>query len=164
MNKTRTLFYLISSTAEEKIRKYPDLNVSEFWSDFKHILKPYDNIIFEWKKIENHHCFNRIMNLPEYQINGFENRKLIESFHYLIQQIRIPYRGKGNLRKLIQVALFIGLWNGKPNKKYFYEINYHKTNLDKIETYVSNDVLEMLNDEIDEEDCNEIMRLTLKID
>jgi hypothetical protein len=48
------------------------------------------------------------MLLPEYTINGYEEKIIIENNHFIIQQVRIPLNEKPSIRKIIQIALNIG--------------------------------------------------------
>ena len=47
------------------------------------------------------------MLLPEYTINGYEKKIIIENNHFIIQQVRIPLNEKPTIRKILD-NLFIG--------------------------------------------------------
>jgi hypothetical protein len=53
------------------------------------------------------------MKLPEYSINGKNEKIIIEKNHFLIQTVRIPLTEKPILRKIMQIALNNGQYQGK---------------------------------------------------
>ena len=57
------------------------------------------------------------MSLPEFYIDGYGNQNIIEENHFLIQTVRIPQNVKPSLRKICQVALNIGQYQGITKKK-----------------------------------------------
>ena len=64
------------------------------------------------------------MNEPEYYINGYGEKHIIEMNHFLIQTIRIPLTEKPSLRKIIQLALNIGQYTGSGGvKKEWMNLN-----------------------------------------
>lgn len=70
------------------------------------------------------------MKLPEFYINGFGKKEIIEENHFIIQTVRIPVIEKPSLRKIMQIALNIGQYLGHNNT------NMLKKN--KIKDYVDN--------------------------
>lgn len=62
------------------------------------------------------------MLLPEYIINGYEEKIIIENNHFIIQQVRIPLSEKPTIRKIIQIALNIGQYRGSGGKMIFDNI------------------------------------------
>jgi hypothetical protein len=56
------------------------------------------------------------MNIPEFFINGHGNTKIIEKNHFLIQTVRIPKNEEPSLRKVCQIALNIGQYQGYTRK------------------------------------------------
>ena len=62
------------------------------------------------------------MLLPEYTINGYEEKIIIENNHFIIQQVRIPLIEKPTIRKIIQIALNIGQYRGSGGKIIFDNI------------------------------------------
>jgi len=70
------------------------------------------------------------MSLPEYYIDGYNNKETLKENHFLIQTVRIPLSKKEsnkdeeeppNLKKIMQVALNIGQYlgvSGKSTMKY----------------------------------------------
>ena len=52
------------------------------------------------------------MKIFEYHINGHGNKEIIETNHFLIQTVRIPKIEEPSLKKIIQIALNIGQYEG----------------------------------------------------
>lgn len=69
------------------------------------------DIIFEWKKLDEKKV-KEIMDLPEYYKNGNKEEKIIEKNHFIIQSVRISTKEEASLKKLIQIALNIGQYEG----------------------------------------------------
>jgi hypothetical protein len=93
-----------------------------FWQPIKKILEPLDEYSAKkWKKIPKK-LTRSIMLLPEYTINGYEEKIIIENNHFIIQQVRIPLTEKPTIRKIIQIALNIGQYRGSGGKMIFDNI------------------------------------------
>jgi hypothetical protein len=93
-----------------------------FWQPIKKILEPLDEYSAKkWKKIPKK-LTRSIMLLPEYTINGYEKKIIIENNHFIIQQVRIPLTEKPTIRKIIQIALNIGQYRGSGGKMIFDNI------------------------------------------
>jgi hypothetical protein len=93
-----------------------------FWQPIKKILEPLDIYSAKkWKKISKK-LTKSIMLLPEYTINGYEEKSIIEFNHFIIQQVRIPLTEKPTIRKIIQIALNIGQYRGSGGKMIFDNI------------------------------------------
>lgn len=73
------------------------------------------------------------MLLPEYIINGYEEKSLIENNHFIIQQVRIPLKETPTIRKIVQVALNIGQHRGSGGEIIFNSIDDFITKKDIIE-------------------------------
>lgn len=71
--------------------------------------------------------------LPEYTINGYEEKIIIENNHFIIQQVRIPLTEKPTIRKIIQIALNIGQYKGSGGKMNFDNINQFISQKDIVE-------------------------------
>lgn len=56
------------------------------------------------------------MSLPEFFINGYGNNITIEKNHFLIQTVRIPRNEEPSLKKIGQIALNIGQYQGYTGK------------------------------------------------
>jgi hypothetical protein len=93
-----------------------------FWQPIKKLLEPLDEYSAKkWKKIPKK-LTKSIMLLPEYTINGYEEKIIIEKNHFIIQQVRIPLTEKPTIRKIIQIALNIGQYKGSSRKIFFDNI------------------------------------------
>jgi hypothetical protein len=93
-----------------------------FWQPIKKILEPLDIYSAKkWKKISKK-LTKSIMLLPEYTINGYEEKSIIEFNHFIIQQVRIPLKEAPTIRKIIQIALNIGQYRGSGGKMIFDNI------------------------------------------
>jgi hypothetical protein len=93
-----------------------------FWQPIKKLLEPLDEYSTKkWKKIPKK-LTRSIMLLPEYTINGYEEKIIIENNHFIIQQVRIPLTEKPTIRKIIQIALNIGQYRGSGGKMIFDNI------------------------------------------
>ena len=56
------------------------------------------------------------MSIPEFFINGYGNTEIIEENHFLIQTVRIPENEEPSLKKVCQIALNIGQYQGYTRK------------------------------------------------
>ena len=93
-----------------------------FWQPIKKMLEPLDEFSAKkWKKIPKK-LTRSIMLLPEYTINGYEEKVIIENNHFIIQQVRIPLKEAPTIRKIIQIALNIGQYRGGGGKLIFDNI------------------------------------------
>lgn len=93
-----------------------------FWQPIKKLLEPLDEYSAKkWKKIPKK-LTRSIMLLPEYTINGYEEKSIIENNHFIIQQVRIPLKEAPSIRKIIQIALNIGQYKGSGGKMIFDNI------------------------------------------
>ena len=93
-----------------------------FWKPIKKLLEPLDIYSAKkWKKIPKK-LTKKIMLLPEYTINGYDQKSIIENNHFIIQQVRIPLNEKPTIRKIIQIALNIGQYRGSGAKMIFNNI------------------------------------------
>ena len=93
-----------------------------FWQPIKKLLEPLDIYSAKkWKKIPKK-LTRSIMLLPEYTINGYDQKSIIENNHFIIQQVRIPLTEKPTIRKIIQIALNIGQYRGGGGKIIFDNI------------------------------------------
>ena len=109
-NKFRCVF-------ERKKRFYPSFNGQEYWRRFKPILAESGYKAKKgWKKIPNKE-FNRIMSKSEYTINGFGEKSIDLANHCEIQTVRIPKNEPPNFRKIMQIAINVGQYNGIKKQK-----------------------------------------------
>jgi hypothetical protein len=104
-----------------------------FWQPIKKMLEPLDKYSAKkWKTIPQK-IINRIMLLPEYTINGYEEKIIIENNHFIIQQVRIPLKEAPTIRKIVQIALNIGQYKGSGGKIIFNSISDFITKKDIVE-------------------------------
>jgi hypothetical protein len=83
-----------------------------FWNTFKNILGQYDDLHFTWKTVDN----DEMLKLIEYTVDGYGKKKIVEVAHFQIQCVRIPHTEAPCLRKLVQIALNLGLYDAKMEK------------------------------------------------
>jgi len=95
-----------------------------------------------------------IMSVPEYTKNGYGKECIIASNHFLIQQVRIPLREKANVKKIVQIGLNIGQWNGRPR---VLQIKYPR-NLNKISGYISKSNIHKLSKKISDVTLNNVLQ------
>ena len=110
------LFNFILKKSIELRQGANNANGLAFWHKMKGLLKAHNStILLNWKKTRkpsmNSSEAKKIMELPEFFVNGNGEEKVIEENHFLIQSIRLPTEGN-NIRKLMQIALNIGQYIG----------------------------------------------------
>ena len=104
-----------------------------FWQPIKKMLEPLDQYSAKkWKKIPKK-LTKKIMLLPEFTINGYDQKSIIENNHFIIQQVRIPLNEKPTIRKIIQIALNIGQYRGGGGKMIFDNIGQFISRKDIVE-------------------------------
>lgn len=108
------------------------------WQPIKNVLKTYDSApgVHGWKLI-NKKAVKSIMSLPEFMINGYGEKHIIEENHFLIQQVRIPSTEECTLRKIIQLALNIGQYEGYTQGRSSRYSDYASLKLTKVSRYVN---------------------------
>lgn len=129
-----TLFDYISNTFE-RLRKLDAILPGQvIWNDIKKIIGTINNEkTIYWKRLPiTDQLYNIIIYLPECD----DNNNIIESNHFLIQQVRIPTKYPVSIIKIMQIALNIGQWKGTRNEEIYKLINYNSLNLDKISSYI----------------------------
>ena len=87
---------------------------------------------------------------------------MIEINHFLIQQIRIPTSAPFCARKVIQIALNIGQFEGSDTKELKEKINYNSFNCTELSRYVCNRDLKQLSDSVSDVNYNFIMKYLRK--
>lgn len=151
MSKLEQLF--INVLEKSRILRSQNHNFDglSFWQPIKNELSV-DIKAKSWKKIDtkqNTKLIHTIMSLPEIIVDGYGNKTLIESNHFIIQQIRIPTTEDPNLRKIIQIALNIGQWLGFPDKKLIKELDYYNTELTELSRYITKADIANISKQID---------------
>ena len=131
----------------------------KYWKPIKGILSQLDDVApAEWKKIPPQ-TTKKYMSIPEYIIDGYGNKEIIEQNHFLIQQVRIPETEKANIRKIVQLGLNIGQFKGSFTPAMIKKFGYDTTNLDKLSTYISQKDIERLSKHITKELINKVKEL-----
>lgn len=175
--KVEELFNLVLEKVKNERKKNKNFDGKGFWQPIKEILDKVD-IKFEWKKLDDKEV-EKIMILPEYYKDGKGEEKIIEINHFIIQTVRIPTKEEANIKKLIQLALNIGQYEGlkskeNPNLPYDkinsyvsknvsnIELNKHmnKENINKLNKYISKNISNKnLGNYLDEKNMNKLKKL-----
>lgn len=110
------LFEKLKKISEKKNKENSSFDGLEFWQPIKAALSASDWKASKWKK-QSETRYKKIMNMPEFYLNGYGHKSsVIEINHFLIQTVRIPKNEKPSLRKVCQIALNIGQYQGRANK------------------------------------------------
>ena len=110
-----TLFEQIRKIAKQKRIENSSFDGKNFWQPIKIILSESNWKANKWKKQSNTK-YDKIMSMPEFFINGHGNTEIIEENHFLIQTVRIPKNEEPSLKKVCQIALNIGQYQGYTKK------------------------------------------------
>ena len=110
----------------------PHGDIFLFWQPIKTILSESSWKAAKWRK-QSKAKYEKIMNMPEFFINGHGNTEIIEKNHFLIQTVRIPKDEDTSLKKVCQIALNIGQYEGYTRKtienssikSYLLNSDYH---------------------------------------
>jgi len=113
-----TLFDRVKSLSKKKNLDNKNFNGLHFWQPIKLLLSNTTYSASNWKNIPKD-MIRTVMSIPEYTIDGYGDKNIIERNHFLIQTVRIPTSEKPVLRKIIQVALNIGQYQGKGGKSQY---------------------------------------------
>ena len=135
-NKLEFLFSLVVEKVTTLKKKHGDnFNSENFFIGLGKILD--SNVVASggWKKIAKDLVEN-IMSMPEYTIDGYGNKKLVRSHHYLIEQVRIPACQKPGILEILRVALNIGEFLGVEDKVLYNDITYNLLKLDNLTRYI----------------------------
>ena len=109
------LFDQILKIVKQKRKADTSFDGKNFWQPIKKILSESSWKASKWRKQSNTK-YEKIMNMPEFVINGHGNTEIIEKNHFLIQTVRIPKNEEPSLRKVCQIALNIGQYQGYTRK------------------------------------------------
>ena len=152
-SKLELLFDLILDKSY-KLRKNDPINFDgyNFWQPIKSILTPLDKYnAKKWKKTSEDKI-KKIMSLPEYIIDGYENKIINENYHFIIQQVRIPLKEIATIKKIIQIALNIGQYKGTNKGKFIYNIKFdtihefiYKKDIIYLSQYLTEDIMIEIN-------------------
>ena len=122
-----------------------------FWQPIKKLLEPLDKYSAKtWKKLSKK-LTRSIMLLPEYTINGYEEKIIIENNHFIIQQVRIPLTEKPTIRKIIQIALNIGQYKGSGGKMIFDNIGQfiYRKDIVELSKHIPDDLVRKISGYLD---------------
>ena len=106
-----TLFEQIRKVVKQKREINASFDGKKFWQSIKTILAKSSWNATNWKT-QSKTNYEKIMSMSEYTINGYGNTEIIEKNHFLIQTVRIPENEEPSLRKVCQIALNIGQYQG----------------------------------------------------
>ena len=149
--KLERLFTMVQQGTKEFKTKTPDGDGRAFWQPLKKIFARSNLMASGWLEIDSA-IVEKLMSLPEFDESG-----MIETNHYLIQQVRIPTQEEPILRKIMQVALNSGqflasdrLINGLDN------FDYSSSGLDCLSTYISQVDIENISVDISDRSIEEV--------
>ena len=145
-NYLKQLFDLVERKAHDFRKKDIRGDGQQFWHPIKKILASSTITADTWKHIKKD--YHKVMNEPEYYINGHGEKHIIEMNHFLIQSIRIPLTEKPSLRKIIQLALNIGQYTGSGGtKKEWMSLDKYlsKNNISKINSQLNESIIMQIN-------------------
>ena len=134
MQKIEDLFTFIIQISKEK-RKLDEFDGLRFWQGIKSLLSVYDNIIMTW---------NMNIDMSKLTINEKnEHGHLIEIYHFMRQQSRIPSEDECTIRKIMQLALNIGQFLGinNDNCELIINENHYLSDKQSVYDFVSNNEL-----------------------
>jgi len=119
LNNVNDLFNAVLKKLKNERKKKKNFDGHGFWQPIKKILSNSSWKATKWKKTEKNH-YEKIMKCPEYYIDGYGNKNIIEVNHFLIQTVRIPATESPSLKKIIQIGLNIGQYEGMTSEKLKY--------------------------------------------
>lgn len=109
------LFIRIRKISDQRNRENSSFDGLKFWQPIKAVLSTSDWKATKWKK-QSEAKYKETMSIPEFYINGYGDNNIIPENHFLIQTVRIPKNEEPTLRKVCQIALNIGQYQGLSNK------------------------------------------------
>lgn len=149
MLKLERIFNAVYRTAYELRRINPNYDGKAFWQPIKKMLDIDGCRASKWKTVVDPEKFDKIMSLPEYHIDGYGEKHINESNHFLIQCVRIPSKEPPSLKKIIQIALNLGQYKavtGEELDPNFNELRIYIKEEDIIK--ISDQISEILLDDI----------------
>lgn len=111
LTTVESLFNQISKISKKNRQNNISFDGKQFWQPIKDILSTSDWKAVKWK-MQSKKRYGVIMEMPEFIINGYGETKIIEKNHFLIQTARIPHNEEPSIKKICQVALNIGQYEG----------------------------------------------------
>jgi hypothetical protein len=179
-NNLNTVFELVKTHVRVLCMQYEDLyevnkcdalfNGKEFWQPIKELLKPLDihteehtwNAMFTDAKVlewSNPAYIQPIMRYSEFSINGLNEKSLIPENHFIIQTVSIPTTQQATIRKIIQIALNIGQFEGHRYAEFAdtgEKIFHHANDMNLLYGYVYTNAANSLSEHISQELINKI--------
>lgn len=159
MSNLDNLFYLLLETVKLARKNNQNFDGLNYWRKIKFLLSE-DLKASKWKHISKK-LTDDILSLPEQIVYGSGKSETIENNHFIIQQVRIPKTDKPNLRKIMQIALNIGQWEGSPNQDIYNLVNYPQTKLNKLSTYITEADNKIISNQIDQQSFEKIKQAIL---
>lgn len=127
--KLQKMFEIVQLNSHKLRKNNPNADGLGFWQPIKKMLSNHDIKASHWKNIKK--SYQIVMLQPEYYIDGYGNKGIIEKNHFLIQTIRIPLTEEPSLRKIMQLALNIGQYTGiGSNKREWMNLDNYLTKTD----------------------------------
>lgn len=150
------LFNKLRLKSKELNEKNENFDGLKFWRLLKDEFASSEFKSKSWKKIPDKIVKN-VMKMPEYYIDGNGKQEIIEVNHFLIQTVRIPTQDKPSLRKIMQIALNVGQFQGKKDKKGLTEYMKNRT---KCSDYISKKDCDVkINDILSEKSIKKILKI-----
>ena len=146
------LFEQIRKLSKKNRQNNKSFDGKKFWQPIKSILETSNWKASKWKT-QSQKNYNSIMKQPEYFINGHGQTEIIEKNHFLIQTVRIPQQNTPTLKKVCQIALNIGQYQGYTRKTINNNINHY---LPKSDCKV------LLSNVLDKKKLSELEKLIIK--
>ena len=141
------LFDIMKNAAKKlQLKKYPDANGLKFWEPIKKELQKYDEIVYNFDVKLNKNYIKKVKNMKEE-----EDGQTIEINHFIKQPYNITTKDKKktSLRKIIQIALNIGQFEGMRKKmtnidneiKKIHRI-FKKNKMDQLNVYTTSNSID----------------------
>lgn len=159
MSNLDNLFNLLLETVKLSRKNNQNFDGLSYWRKIKVLLSE-DLKASKWKHIPKKLTYD-ILSFPEQIVFGNGKTETIENNHFIIQQVRIPKKDEPNLRKIMQIALNIGQWEGFPNQDIYNLVNYPKTKLNKLSTYITEVDNKIISKQIDQQLYEQIKQAIL---
>jgi hypothetical protein len=131
----KTLFDLVRSKSKKYNETVKKPDGQAFWQPIKKLLDfahPTDGA--KWRKPPQAFTKKVMTAIPEFSTTGDGSVKIIELNHFVIQTVRIPTTEKLTIKKIVQIALNIGQFQGRKSPAGLSKYMSGRTKLD---TYIT---------------------------
>jgi len=148
------IFELIEIYFHNLRKSNPNADGQKLWQPIKNMLSKINIRADQWKHIKKE--YQNIMFTPEFYIDGYGNKSIIEINHFVIQTVRIPLTEEPSIKKIIQIALNIGQYTGSGGKKkeWMHLENYlTKKNIQKMSSQIPENLMIELNSYLNSIKC-----------